>query len=169
MGIQSGENRRDLSALHLSFPGVVPGPMVGGTALARCGQVVAQVIVIDQVIALCAKHPLGLIGNPGCTVADGVDPGVGIQADTRGAQAKLVAGRIHSCGARPEDRVDAALRIDQPQTRLFPTEHTALALIALVGRVPSHDRDHAAVGLRNQLRHAVPTRGFSLHQVRLAV
>lgn len=70
-------------------------------------------IKINQIAALCPKHPLGLIGNPTRPVTDDVNGGVGVQTEACGAQAELIAGLRDPAGSNPKHRLHRALGIDQ--------------------------------------------------------
>jgi len=129
-------------------------------------QIFTHMIEIDQIAALRAKLFFDLGDDPGRAIADGVNMGVGAEASPHRAGQQLRSRGFDAPADRAGiDRRGAAFGVRQAQLGFAPQQRLALALVPLP-RVAFHDRDHAAIGLRDNL--LVKTRGLRKFLRRMA-
>lgn len=160
---QSGQDSLDVPVFGRVFLLCHPLEGVIGVANGRGGgQVVAQVIEVDQVAGLSAELNLHLFGDPGGAIADAMNMRVARQ--TR-SLSQAFHGVPRGAGIAQRDRkrrLDFIGPPNQRQSRLFPAQG---ALLAPILRGPSsftrlHDRNHAAVCFGNQGQRRNPPAGL---------
>ena len=130
---------------------VHPGVFVWRDRLGGGTQILANMIKINQVAALRAKLLFHLTHDPGRSVPDRVNVGVGAKAGPDRAGEKLPSGGFDAALDRAGiDRRLAPLGVREAKLGLSPRQRLALTLVLLAG-VRLHDRDHAAIRLSDNL------------------
>lgn len=132
---------------------------LGRTTRRGSGQIVAQVIEIDQVASLRAKLDFHLLGNPRRAIAQTMDPTVRFQTRQFRQSPQLPSHLFRRPQGDGKDRRDRFFPTHQTQTRLFPRKVPTFPPVSLPCFSRAlHRRNRAAIHFGNQHARLVPCR-----------
>jgi hypothetical protein len=83
------------------------------TSLCRTGQVITQVIEIHQIMGLCPKDPVNLLGNPGRSIPQSMHLSPFAEARAPGTFGQLLSCRLGITQGGSKDWINRTRRTGQ--------------------------------------------------------